>query len=372
MSLAALSMASPAEAQTAGYDSGFFIQSEDKLYKLKIEARMQARYTFASIDEGLSRSEESAFSIPRARLKLSGHAFTKDLTYAFQSDFGRGFVSLKDVYIDYRLVKDALHLRVGQWKRPFSRQQITSSGNLEFVDRALTDRAFRAGRDIGIAIQNNYEKSPPFEWALGLFNGTGETPTFTGAVAVDPATGEGSVSRGSFTNVPTVFHPTWVARVGFNRGPVKGYSEADLEGGPLRLSVGASGLVDLDADDDDVSAIRSEIDFMLKTRGFSLSGAGYAATTQDGSSFGDQTFAAVGAHAQAGYVIGEHAQPALRYAVVRDATASTTTHEPLAAFNVYFYNHKLKWQTDGGPIITQRPGSNTVDARVRTQLQLAF
>ena len=66
-----------------------------------------------------------------------------------------------------------LHLRVGQWKRPFSRQQLTSSGKQEFVDRSLTDKAFGAGRDVGMMVHNNFTRAKGLEWAAGVFNGNG-------------------------------------------------------------------------------------------------------------------------------------------------------------------------------------------------------
>jgi hypothetical protein len=87
---------------------------------------------------------------------------------------------------------DNVWLRAGQWKRPFSRQQIGSSGRLELTDRSITDKAFGAGRDIGLAVHNNYEKSPDLEWALGVFNGTGD-----GARLVPTFNGDGEVTGGT-------------------------------------------------------------------------------------------------------------------------------------------------------------------------------
>lgn len=112
----------------------------------------------------------------RMRLVLEGNLHGKNLLYKFQSDFGKGVPSVKDAHVDVRLSGDAW-LRFGQWKRPFSRQQINSSGRLEMTDRSITDKAFGAGRDVGIAIRNDYEKSPEIEWTLGVFNGRGEACT---------------------------------------------------------------------------------------------------------------------------------------------------------------------------------------------------
>ena len=64
---------------------------------------------------------------------------------------------------------------------------------------------------------------------VGVFNGTGDKSTFSGSV--DTMTGEVS---GKFSNVPSHFHPALVARVGINKNGIKGYREADLEGGSMR------------------------------------------------------------------------------------------------------------------------------------------
>lgn len=358
-----------AEQPVAGYDKGFFIRAPHAPFSLTINGRVQARYSFEAVDGG---TNESSFSIPRARLALKGYAFTPNLSYKFQADFGKGFVSLKDFFVDYTFCPVWLRVRAGQWKRPFSRQQITSSGHLELVDRAATDSFFGAGRDIGVAIHNNYEKSPTFEYALGIFNGTGEKPTFSGDATVDLTTGEGEVTSGKFSNVPGRFHPSLVLRVGYNYGGIKGYSEADLEGGPLRFAVGASGQIDFDADNSNDGTIRGEGDYIVKLHGFSSTGGVYVASTQSGTTFGDQAFSAVGFHAQAGYLLAKYVEPVVRYSLIVPDGPDNDEHELLGGISVYFFEHKLKLQADAGALIAQAPGNDTTDFRLRTQLQLAL
>lgn len=358
-------------ASITGYEKGFFITSADERFSLALQGRVQGRYTLESID-GADRETESAFSIARARLTLGGHAFDKGIKFKFQTDFGKGDVTLKDFFVDYRAGSSPVRIRVGQYKRPFSRQQITSSGRQEMVDRAITDKAFGSGRDIGVMVHNNYEKSPEVEWAVGLFNGTGDKPSFSGDVVVDPVTGEGGVVGGGFSNVPDTFGPALVARVGINRNGIKGYSEADLEGGPLRFGVGASLLTELDADDDDSSAIRSELDFVIKSNGLSTNGGVYVATAQDGESFGDQSFAAVGLHIQAGYMLSDKLQPVVRYAVVVPDGDDNNVHEILAGVSLYQFAHNFKLQADVGAQLSETTGDMAVDFLARTQLQLSF
>ena len=353
----------------AGYDKGFFIRAPDAPYLLKLQGRLQARFAYEALE---GADDEMAFSIPRARLTAAGHVFTEALTWKLQLDFGKGSATLKDFYADYALVPKWLHLRAGQWKRPFSRQQITSSGKLELTDRAITDKFFGAGRDIGVAIHNDYEHSPAFEYAFGVFNGTGEKPWFEGNVTVDPATGEGDVAHGGFTNVPDRFRPALVLRLGYNYGGIKGYSEADLEGGPLRFAVGASGLADLDLDEDDASRIVGELDFLLKVSGFSVSGAAYVASKQAGGGFVDQSYAALGFHVQAGYVLSGFVEPVVRYAMTAPDGSDNDVQEILGGVSLYLFGHDVKWQIEGGALLSESAGGDRTDGIVRTQLQLAF
>ena len=50
-----------------------------------------------------------------------------------QVDLGKGAVNLKDAYAD--LVVGQVVVRLGQFKKPFSRQQLISSSRLALVDR---------------------------------------------------------------------------------------------------------------------------------------------------------------------------------------------------------------------------------------------
>ncbi len=324
-----------------GYDKGFFIKSGDGKYALKINARVQPFYagTFAK-----DATDKHAFEIRRARLSLEGNVHTKSLTYKFQTDYGKGFLTLKDFHIDVKLAEN-VWLRAGQWKRPFSRQQIASSARLEIAGRALTDNSFGAGRDIGIAVRNDYEKSPDIEWVLGVFNGSGEAAKFSPTVD-----SMGTVTGGSFTNVPGKFKPTFIGRVGLNDGGIKGYSEADLEGGPLRWATAASVWIEADRDADDVSNQKVELDFIVKASGFSTTGGFYGMSSQEGlKTFSDQALSHVGFHLQAGYMATAKIQPAARFALIDarpdfEAGSIKDQQEIAVGANYFGFGHDAKFQ----------------------------
>ncbi|MBM4387222.1 MAG: hypothetical protein FJ088_05750, partial [Deltaproteobacteria bacterium] len=298
--------------------------------------------------------------------------FEPALTYKFQAEFGKGEVYLKDFYLDYAFAPE-FHLRAGQWKRPFSRQHITSSGNLQLVDRSFLDKLFAAGRDIGFGFHNGYEKSPVFEWALAIFNGTGEKPGYSAKVTQDEATKDVGKIDIKQTNVPRDFHPMAVLRAGYNYGGIKGYSEADFEGGDLRFSIGAGLLADFDGDNDNKSFVQPQIDFIAKINGLSLTGGAYLSTAQDGPKWADQKYAAFGVFCQGGYLFSKKYEFALRYSLYDPDGPSNETHEAAAGISLYFHKHNLKWQTDAIILRTRDPLEGTSDNIVaRSQIQLSF
>lgn len=354
----------PAEV---GYDKGFFI--EQGVNSLNVQGRVQVRFTHLEVKDAKNKD---AFELARAQLYLRGKVFTEGLSYKVQLDFGRGNTALKDFYFDYCVADDMLCIRPGQSKRPFSRQQIVSDANFELVDRSITDRAFGGGRDIGLVLHDNYEKSPTFEYAIGLFNGTGERSNFSGRGTADTTTGDVEVTSGGFSNVPNMWNPALTLRLGYNHGGIKGYSEADLEGGGLRFGVAGSVEAQFDADNDDDSLVKMEADAVVKFEGFSVSGAVYRTTQQDGEGFGDRTLGDGGAHVQAGYVIGKMFQPVLRYGIVdpRHDQSNNIEEEYAAGFNVFIDKHDLKWQSDLTAL--NHNSSDTTDWQVRTQAQFTF
>jgi len=356
------------EPAKVGYKKGFFI--EQGVNSLNIQGRVQFRYTHFD-PEGPAQTKDW-FELTRAQLYFKGTAFTKDLSYKVQIDFGKGSTLLKDFYFDYCLFDKMLCVRPGQFKRPYSRQQIVSDSSFEFVERAITDKAFGGSRDIGLMLHDNYEKSPTFEYALGLFNGTGEKSSFSGTGTADTTTGEVEVESGAFTNVPKTWKPALGLRLGYNYGGINGYSEGDLEGGGLRFAVAGSVESQFDADRGDDSLVKMEADAVIKLAGLSLDGAVYRTSQQDGEAFGDRTTGDGGAHAQLGYVIAGRYQPVLRYAIVdpRHESSNNIQDEWVAGFNIFFAEHDLKWQNDLSAL--NHNGSDTTDWQFRSQAQLTF
>lgn len=196
-----------------------------------------------------------------------------------------------------------------------------------------------------------------------MFNASSDKPTIKTTCTGDPPT----CTTGLPTNVPTDFGPLLVAHVGWNSAHMKGYSEGDLEGGPLRYAVAASYKLnprDLakDANDDLQLQHAVALDAMIKVEGLDLSGA--VAIVKDG-----QADAKLGFYAQAGYMLmPKKLLGSVRFAQVPEDDEHR--QEILGGVNWFWQGHKLKWMIDGGVIRTT--GVDTNDLQIRTQLQLVL
>lgn len=127
--------------------------------------------------------KKSGFDIRRARLDIKG-SITPFLAYRLQTEFA-GSPKLLDAYAEIK-VADYFNITAGQFKVPFSLENLTSSNKLEMIDRSQVVEALVArgkdilgntnGRDIGIQAGGSFLKVnglPLIEYRLGIFNGSG-------------------------------------------------------------------------------------------------------------------------------------------------------------------------------------------------------
>ena len=362
--------AAPPTTPGAGYQDGFFLQSPDALFKLKLRGLLQVRGTATvPLEETTTTSVTAA--IQRAQFELGGNAFSKQLTFQLKTELGQGFTFVKDGWVNYAVAPGLFEIRVGQWKRPFSRQELTGDSKLGLVDRGLVNASFAAGRDLGVALHNDIDKSPGIEWAAGAFAGGTDKPTITGkAIQGDDGTLE--LDGVKLSNVPAMVTPTLVGRFGVNFGDVKGYCEADLDGGAPRGAIAASALEAFEVGDGQRGTTQVEVDGMLKLYGADLSAAMFLSSAQTGASTFEQEPGSLGLHTQAGLLVFDVLHPALRYDLVSRLDGSGEQHEIAAALAVLFFKQNVQLQADGAALLLRDVDGVHTSARVRTQLVLAF
>jgi phosphate-selective porin OprO and OprP len=146
---------------------------ESKSARLDISNRLQVRFTQEMPEQG---DDVGSFRIRRMKTKFEGWAYTKDLTYELQLNWADSANVLEDAAINYDLTRGrkTFQLKAGQHKVPFGRQELTSSGSQQFVDRALVTNRFARGRDIGFQLWGT-PAGGKLDWRVGIFNGNGRT-----------------------------------------------------------------------------------------------------------------------------------------------------------------------------------------------------
>ena len=360
---------------------------------LTIGARAQVRWTLDAREDasadivgsgvGTDDGPISAFDVPRLRMTLSGGAFRPWLKYSFQVDFsrtgGEGGSRIKDAILEIRPPGRPFRVLAGQFKAPFGLQQLTSSGRLQFVDRAITDAKFNPGRDMGAMFGGTFATRRA-GYDVGVFNGSGE-----------------SIRQSTDTHL-------LVGRVYYQPFGVYALSETSVEGaGQSVIHIGAGartgrqirgrttpGVVE---DVDNQTAMNVEFAFK-GPRLYSTAEYFWMTDEQENPAAG-RDIDSRGFHAQAGYmIVPKVIDVGLLYAritpdvEVDDAAAS----ELRGVFGYFWQAHGLKLQADIGtleygerfgdlPVRARQgltvPGPRTTtgafrDTQVRIQLQLAF
>jgi hypothetical protein len=163
------------QQQTDASRKSFFLTAARQM---SLTGYTQVRYQYFE-----EAGKHSSFDIRRARLDLKG-SVTPIFAYRLQVDFA-GVPKMIDAYGEIKLA-DYFSITAGQFKIPFSMENLTSSNKLELIDRSQVVEALVArgkdvignqnGRDIGVQIGGTFLKSkglPVVEYRIGVFNGSG-------------------------------------------------------------------------------------------------------------------------------------------------------------------------------------------------------
>lgn len=151
----------------AGYQDGFFVQSQDGSYKIRLGAytHFDGRFFLGNASKNVSQ-----FVIRRARLDLTG-TVAKFFDFRLMPDFGGTSVRLYDAYVESKYIPEA-KLRVGKFKPPVGIERLQSATSLLFAERALPTNLV-PNRDIGAQVGSDLWLGV-FTYALGIFNGAAD------------------------------------------------------------------------------------------------------------------------------------------------------------------------------------------------------
>jgi phosphate-selective porin OprO and OprP len=361
---------------------------------LELSTRVQVRFTEESPSDNLSLpvallpgEDRGSFRIRRFKTKLEGWMIKSWLTYETQLNWPDlvsnnainanpgAFLEDAAFDIDFTKGKGLFRLHVGQFKPPWGAQEMTSSGNQQFVDRALVSNAFFRGRETGLAAWGTSSNNK-FEWRVGMFNGNGRTRTFND-----------NYNHFQY-NARLMWQPNG-SQVLNQRAWITGalYSEADHESTTTPIYAVAINFENQNnfgattAIDQKWNAF--SVDGIYKYKGFSsnfmysLAMRTNEATAAGGPGGSDGSeVEADGYFIQAGYLFHRRTwEVAVRYAEndPSDLIARNIVKETRGALSYYYLRHVLKWQNDFGQVVIQLPaGGETKLFEFRSQLQFIF
>jgi len=149
------------------YDEGFRIGLQDRSFEMSINGLIQTDYLMFQNNYPINDD----FDIRRARLFVEGRLF-RDFSYHIEAELEGSSSSnrLVDAYINYDAVP-WLQVRMGQFKEPFSFEQLSSDKNLLFTERSF-GYYLTPGRDVGLMLHGSlYDEA--IRYAVGVFNGDG-------------------------------------------------------------------------------------------------------------------------------------------------------------------------------------------------------
>ena len=358
------------EITSPGFGEGILeIETIDSSFYMNFSARFQGLFTsdWNRIDPYQNfAAEKSYMLIRRARLKFSGFAYSPNLEYKLQLGLSNRDLAGVSQFTHNapRLILDAVlkwsfhenfELWVGQTKLPGNREELISSGNLQFVDRSLLNGSFGLGRDMGVQLHHYFVLGEDFiiKESLAFSQGEGRNVTtgnlggyqYTGRLEILPFgefEGKGAYSGGDLARHASP-KLSLATTYDFNNDAVRTESNAGLYM-----------FTDDGFHETDVSTFF--IDAMFKYRGFSFM-AEYAqrraedpsASNTDGILTGDVVNVGNAYNFQAGYLFQNDYEISLRYTRInleKELFYINAERQYTLGVSKYIVGHKLKIQSD--------------------------
>ena len=184
--------------------------SQDGKFSYQLDARLYLDAAMYSEDEDVI-DLHSGSEIRRMRFALKATLWTNFIA-EIDFDFAGNEVDIKDAYMGYK--KNNFIFKVGNFRSPFSLEEVTSSRYVSFIERALPN-AFPPGRKIGIGM---YKWGKNWQVAGGIF---GQEPG-----DIDEKEGENSDEGYSLVGRAT-FAPLYKDNKIFHLGAAYAYQTTD-------------------------------------------------------------------------------------------------------------------------------------------------
>ncbi len=344
----------------AGYDNGFYIRTADKAFNLTINGYLQFRYSYAGVEGHAPETNynTSGFNFRRARLILSGNAFT-NFIYCISGDFQTGIsnatagnnnaFAILDTWAGYKFAPSIV-VRAGSMLVPFTHVEYFSSGT-EFPDFAVCEAPFDPVRSDAIDLEGTLVPHT-FNYEIQLNNGStsqdngnvgpgghfGNRPAVYGRINFAQG---GHIS--DFNDSPDL---EWHKHFAWLLGAAAGYESqnpfASFTPGSTTAPAGIGTL--------NGNLARFTVDAHAKYRGFAFNSAVYAQNIDSapGTSLvntGHSSLFETGYYLEAGYFLVPHQwEVAGRYGELLYNRTNQHQYEGTVGLNYYIFGENAKIQ----------------------------
>ena len=335
-------------------------------FYMEMSNRIQPRFTFEKPDDNVrlagtpaAGDTRSSFRIRRAKFKLEGWFYKPELEFEVQLNWVDATVAqpnrfVEDANIDWAVAKSrAFRVRFGQFKAPYGRQQLTSSGAQQFVDRSIVDERYNPGRETGLALWGTLGTNK-FDWRAMISNGNGRSQSLND-------NGKFLYSgRLQYQLLGNTRMNQWGSGLLFTEGDL---GDSAAAGGPL-FAIAANALSNdrqfavITANAINAKDVQYGGDYTFKYRGFASVGEYTHRETKPqrgdtgvvGDKFTDQGFNLQASYAfkTNGLGLGSFVEIAGRYAWIQpdDRISNGDRTEVGGALSYYYNKHNLKVQAD--------------------------
>jgi phosphate-selective porin OprO/OprP len=162
----------------AGFDGVTpYIKSVDGQHTIKLNGRLN--FDLRAYEEGARNLNGTDlityFRVRRARIGVDA-TFFKYLGIKVEGDFGEGGAQLTDGFVELKYWPE-FRVKGGQFKVPFSFEELTSSRFIDFVERSVVNNLV-PGRDLGAMVHGKL-LGGMVEYGGGIFNGRGQNAAET-------------------------------------------------------------------------------------------------------------------------------------------------------------------------------------------------
>ena len=140
---------------------------EHRRFETEFHALMQADWQGRTEAE----SSDSSVTLRRARVGVKGTAF-RYVEYELERSLRKTEQWWRDAYVNVPLSR-MLEVKGGRFKVPFSREQLTSAGNLDLINRSLGAAYLAPGRDTGLIAHGRF-LGRRVRYEAGAFRGGGD------------------------------------------------------------------------------------------------------------------------------------------------------------------------------------------------------